>query len=522
MINLLGIFSGFNDTIFKIAGIIAVVAIIVALIKHENGKIFLGFVAGIAFIVATVYCGVQLNYYYTETGGIYGQIVSLYNPNKVTITNNVSYSFENIVLTQDYDNIYSARITSDEVLNLVLDENASYGVYVNEMPCSYVEITDDYVIAKYEYAFLGEDMSILMTDTLTFKFAFYTNSTYLVVTTEGGAEAVKYWNYYFNKNVFNVTIDNKGYSYNQDINFGTGDISEYSVVTYYLNDELYLKQVYQNGNAIKLPFEDYEYKTSDGAIINSGFVVTSSLSIYMSPTNFNYSVVFDANGGTGVMSNQALVYGVSENLSSNAYSKDGYSFVGWSTTPDGEVEYFDCASVSGLTLIPNDTVVLYAQWSDTYYTAYIYLMNTSASYPSTASTSQKLTFIPGTELDLESEASRLGVAVDGGLVFDYAKVSDTDEIITSVTASTDNSTIIRFYFKRLSYTLTYDANGGTVSPTSVKRYYGAQYGTLPTPTRDGYIFDGWYTFINGGELVYFTKTMGTSDVTIYAHWTKES
>lgn len=65
----------------------------------------------------------------------------------------------------------------------------------------------------------------------------------------------------------------------------------------------------------------------------------------------------------------------------------------------------------------------------------------------------------------------------------------------------------------------YHGNGGSVSPTSKVLNYGAQYGTLPTPTRKGYTFDGWYTSASGGSKVSSSTTMGAGNTTIYAHWT---
>lgn len=41
------------------------------------------------------------------------------------------------------------------------------------------------------------------------------------------------------------------------------------------------------------------------------------------------------------------------------------------------------------------------------------------------------------------------------------------------------------------YTVTFNPNGGTVSPTSQTVVYGQKYGALETPTRTGYKFDGW-------------------------------
>ena len=70
------------------------------------------------------------------------------------------------------------------------------------------------------------------------------------------------------------------------------------------------------------------------------------------------------------------------------------------------------------------------------------------------------------------------------------------------------------------FTLTYNANGGSVSTTSKSLTFGDSYGTLPTPTRTHYTFDGWYTAASGGTKVTADTKPTTSDnVTIYAHWT---
>ena len=76
------------------------------------------------------------------------------------------------------------------------------------------------------------------------------------------------------------------------------------------------------------------------------------------------------------------------------------------------------------------------------------------------------------------------------------------------------------YWYPTEYTLTYDANGGTVSPTSKTIAYNSTYGTLPTPTRSGYSFNGWFTASTGGTPVTSTTNYATaSDSTIFAQWT---
>lgn len=84
-----------------------------------------------------------------------------------------------------------------------------------------------------------------------------------------------------------------------------------------------------------------------------------------------------------------------------------------------------------------------------------------------------------------------------------------------VTGSTFSGNINAGYS---SYTLTYDANGGWVSPTSATRASNATLGTLPTPSRSGYSFAGWFTAASGGTQVSSSTVMGNGNRTIYAHW----
>ncbi len=67
------------------------------------------------------------------------------------------------------------------------------------------------------------------------------------------------------------------------------------------------------------------------------------------------------------------------------------------------------------------------------------------------------------------------------------------------------------------YTVTFDANGGTTSTSYAKVASGSPIGTLPTATREGYTFLGWYTASSGGTEI-TASTMVNADMTIYAHW----
>ena len=75
------------------------------------------------------------------------------------------------------------------------------------------------------------------------------------------------------------------------------------------------------------------------------------------------------------------------------------------------------------------------------------------------------------------------------------------------------------YYAKWVSRITLDSNGGTCDINSVDVTQGEPYGNLlPTPTRTGYTFQGWYTEENGGDKVE-TTAVPTGNTTLYAQWT---
>lgn len=71
-------------------------------------------------------------------------------------------------------------------------------------------------------------------------------------------------------------------------------------------------------------------------------------------------------------------------------------------------------------------------------------------------------------------------------------------------------------------TITFEANGGTLQDVDKTKAvtYKQQYGKLPTPSRTGYTFDGWFTEEAGGTRVNDDTTVEVlANHTLYAHWT---
>ena len=68
-------------------------------------------------------------------------------------------------------------------------------------------------------------------------------------------------------------------------------------------------------------------------------------------------------------------------------------------------------------------------------------------------------------------------------------------------------------------TVTFDPNGGVVEQSTKQLLYLEEYGTLPTVTRSGYVFLGWYTKASGGtKVLESTKVTTYNDHTLYAQW----
>ena len=122
--------------------------------------------------------------------------------------------------------------------------------------------------------------------------------------------------------------------------------------------------------------------------------------------------------------------------------------------------------------------------------------------------------------------------VDGtnitGTSFTSTGLKNHDYFLFQVKAGNASGTSPNYKWIKVykTITATFDANGGTTSETSRKYTYDsttgtpATFGTLPTPSRTGYSFDGWYTKQTGGtKITSSTAVTATQGITLYAHWT---
>ena len=121
---------------------------------------------------------------------------------------------------------------------------------------------------------------------------------------------------------------------------------------------------------------------SDGVVSNDlqSFGITQDLSLHSYWTENTYNIAFDANGGSGSMSAiNGVKYTDTVNLTDNAFSKTGYTFIGWNTDKNGNgASYADKDVVSKLSETDGATVTLYAQWKiNTYSVTFNFANGTS-------------------------------------------------------------------------------------------------------------------------------------------------
>ena len=117
--------------------------------------------------------------------------------------------------------------------------------------------------------------------------------------------------------------------------------------------------------------------------------------------------------------------------------------------------------------------------------------------------------------------TRRGYTLEGW----YTTPDFTTQVTSGTTVTTARDHTLYAKWTANTYTVTLDANGGTVTPTTLSVVYDGKYGdrynnSLPLAKRDGYTFNGWYTDKIGGlEVEYFHLVSKAANHTIYARWT---
>lgn len=121
----------------------------------------------------------------------------------------------------------------------------------------------------------------------------------------------------------------------------------------------------------------------------------------------------------------------------------------------------------------------------------------------------------------------LPVPVRAGYEFDgwYTAVENGEQVKRDTIVTSLVEHVLYAHWTPIEYTLFYNANGGTVTPSEKAITMETAFGTLPTPTRECYDFVGWYTTAESADGVKVsaeTILEEPGDITIYARWEQHS
>ena len=228
---------------------------------------------------------------------------------------------------------------------------------------------------------------------------------------------------------------------------------------------------------------------------------TGDKTLYAKWTPNTYSVCFNANGGTGTMSNQSFTYDIGQNLDDNNFTREGHNFSGWNTAANGSgTSYVNYGWVNNLASEQGAIVNLYARW-----TPINYQVTFNANGHGTAPSAQTVAY--GTKATEPTAPTASGYTFGGW----YKESSCQNRWEFGADNVTGTTTLYAKWAQNV-YTITYLLDGGVNSASNPLVYTNTDNITLAAPTRTGYTFTGW-TPDNG-----VISSGSTGNKTFTAHW----
>ena len=320
-------------------------------------------------------------------------------------------------------------------------------------------------------------------------------------------------------NVYTVTFDP---------NTGTGAASSTSLTFTYAGTAITLPTV---GTLAKTGYTFGGWATtSTGTAVTSPYSPAATMTLYTVWTPGTYAVSFNANSGTGAMTNLSVTAGIAKAITSNTFAYTGYGFSGWNTAANGSGTAY--SNAANITVYANAT--LYAQWSillPAVPTLTVVAGNGGATI--TITSSQLATGSAGVPVTYTVTAFSAGSALGTCIVTAPATTCTVTGLINTTaytfkavatnTTGSSAASIASSSVTPAAYTVTYNVstNGGTVTTSSVNTTFNIGTPvTLPTPTKDGYTFSGWYTAVSSGVLVGGAGSSYSppSSLTLYTVW----
>lgn len=234
--------------------------------------------------------------------------------------------------------------------------------------------------------------------------------------------------------------------------------------------------------------------------------ITNHIELYAVWKPNTYTVTFDANGGSGTMEPQTFTHGKSQPLSYLGFTRDGYIFKGWATTPDGKVEYY---KTNTPILITRD-MTLYAVWEIKEYYVIFFANGGTGQMTSKHYQHDIPDSLP------KNTFTRAGYTFIGWATSSDGQIAYSDEAIISIK---NNMSLYAIWEKDI-YTVVFDANGGIGTMPSQSFTYGKpQLLNKNKFTHENHWFKGWATSPDGKKVYRDQEQVSvSSNMTLYAVW----
>jgi len=216
-----------------------------------------------------------------------------------------------------------------------------------------------------------------------------------------------------------------------------------------------------------------------------------------------YTIILDANGGVD-SGELEVIYG-NEVGTLPTPKRTGYTFDGWFDEEENGNKYTDATKYE-----KTDDITLYAQWAANKYT-----ITFNANGGAVDSDDEELEVFYDQKVGVLPTPIRTGYTFDGW----FDEEENGNKYTFDTEYEVDDNIILYAQWTANTYTIIFDANGGDVDPESQSATFNSVIGTLPTPIRTGYSFEGWVDNMAGGtKYADSTKYEIDDDIVLHAEW----
>ena len=284
---------------------------------------------------------------------------------------------------------------------------------------------------------------------------------------------------------------NGGYGSMEEMTFKTG-----------ATKNLLLNEFYRDGYTFKgwAVSSDGEVKYNDGV----AYTMPPNGEVLYAVWEANQNqIIFNPNKGTGTMEPQKLATDATAKLNANTFVRKGYTFLGWSTYSNASSP--DYVNGADYTMGTGSSYTLYAVWQKNTYKL-TYETNGGSTCPEQSFTIENYQSIK------LATTTRTGYDFAGW----YLKADFSGDKVTSVDAWDDANVVLYAKWTPKTFTVTLDPDGAALADTKLTVTFGEK-PKLPTVTKVGYTFEGWYN----GDTKFDSSVAWNynGNLTLKAKWT---